>query len=223
MKEEHSMYVKDKYNKLSDAEIVSLVVDEGNQEALTYLLYEKYYGRFCFLANRYYGTLFYLEDLIIELYLRLKGKKGDWKVLNSFQGKSSFETWLCRVASNLFLEKRPELIGFAEKTVSIDGTDNNGMVAGADSDDSIEEILLLEAINRLENQEYKFILLKGLEGYLPAEISQMLTEQRRKEGRMKYRSNETEIIPTADYIYMIKPRALKEVSNIMNLLEKEWL
>lgn len=219
------MYVKDKYSKLSDAEIVSLAVEKGNEEALTYLLYEKYYRRFCFLANRYYGTLFYLEDLIIELYLRLKGQKGDWKVLNSFQGKSSFETWLCRVASNLFLEKRPELIGFVERTVSIDGTDNNGTVKEPAPDENIEEVLLLEAINRLENEEYKFILLKELEGYSPAEIAKMLTEQRRKEGRMKYRSNKErdEIIPTADYIYMIKSRALKEVSDIMNLLEKEWL
>lgn len=219
------MYVKDKYSKLSDAEIVSLAIEKGNEEALTYLLYEKYYRRFCFLANRYYGTLFYLEDLIIELYLRLKGQKGDWKVLNSFQGKSSFETWLCRVASNLFLEKRPELIGFVERTVSIDGTDNNGTVKEPAPDENIEEVLLLEAINRLENEEYKFILLKELEGYSPAEIAKMLTEQRRKEGRMKYRSNKDgkEIIPTADYIYMIKSRALKEVSDIMNLLEKEWL
>lgn len=219
------MYVKDKYSKLSDAEIVSLAIEKGNEEALTYLLYEKYYRRFCFLANRYYGTLFYLEDLIIELYLRLKGQKGDWKVLNSFQGKSSFETWLCRVASNLFLEKRPELIGFVERTVSIDGTDNNGTVKEPAPDENIEEVLLLEAINRLENEEYKFILLKELEGYSPAEIAKMLTEQRRKEGRMKYRSNKErdEIIPTADYIYMIKSRALKEVSDIMNLLEKEWL
>lgn len=219
------MYVKDKYSKLSDAEIISLAIEKGNEEALTYLLYEKYYRRFCFLANRYYGTLFYLEDLIIELYLRLKGQKGDWNVLNSFQGKSSFETWLCRVASNLFLEKRPELIGFVERTVSIDGTDNNGTVKEPAPDENIEEVLLIEAINRLENEEYKFILLKELEGYSPAEIAKMLTEQRRKEGRMKYRSNKErdEIIPTADYIYMIKSRALKEVSDIMNLLEKEWL
>ena len=36
--------MKDKYDKLSDQEIISLVVKKGNEEVLTFLLYEKYYN-----------------------------------------------------------------------------------------------------------------------------------------------------------------------------------
>lgn len=227
------MYVKDKYDKLSDQEIIFLIVEKGNEEVATFLLYDKYYNRFCFLAYKYYSTLFYLDDLIDELYIHLKGDDRNWKVLRSFQFKSKLETWTCRVASNLFQEKRAELIGFQEKTVSINGPDMNSIMELPEPEpdnDPLEGVLLLEAISRLEVEDDRFILLKELEGYSPKEISQMLAEKWRKRGQIKMRKvtnasdgSVKEVIPTVGYIYTRKSRVLKEVSTIMDELKKECL
>ena len=227
------MYMKDKYDKLSDQEIISLVVEKGNEEVLTFLLYEKYYNRFCFLAYRYYRTLYYLDDLIDELYIHLKGDDRGWKVLRSFQFKSKLETWTCRVASNLFQEKRAELIGFQEKTVSINVSDMKDVMDLPESEpdyDPLDAVLLLEAISCLEDEDDRFILLKELEGYSPKELSQMLAEKWKKRGQIKIRKvpntsdgSVKEVIPTVGYIYTRKSRVLKEVSTIMNELKKECL
>ena len=225
--------MKDKYDKLSDQEIISLVVEKGNEEVLTFLLYEKYYNRFCFLAYRYYRTLYYLDDLIDELYIHLKGDDRGWKVLRSFHFKSKLETWTCRVASNLFQEKRAELIGFQEKTVSINVSDMKDVMDLPESEpdyDPLDAVLLLEAISCLEDEDDRFILLKELEGYSPKELSQMLAEKWRKRGQIKIRKvpntsdgSVKEVIPTVGYIYTRKSRVLKEVSTIMNELKKECL
>ena len=227
------MYMKDKYDKLSDQEIIFLIVEKGNEEVLTFLLYEKYYNRFCYLVYRYYRTLYYLDDLIDELYIHLKGADRGWKVLKSFQFQSKLETWTCRVASNLFQEKRAELIGFQEKTVSISGTDMEGIMDLPESEpdiDPLDAVLLLEAISRLKDEDGRFILLKELEGYSPKEISQMLAEKWQKQGRMKMRKVQNtsdgsmkEVTPTVGYVYTRKSRALKEVSAIMDELKKECL
>lgn len=66
------MYVKDKYDKLSDQEIIFLIVEKGNEEVATFLLYEKCYNRFYFLAYKYYVTLCCLNVLIDKLYMHLK-------------------------------------------------------------------------------------------------------------------------------------------------------
>ena len=59
--------------------------------------------------------------------------------------------------------------------------------------------------------------------YSPDEIAIMLTKKRRLEGRLKIRIKEgTEIIPTADYVYMMKGRALKEVKQLVDQIKIEW-
>ena len=155
------------------------------------------------------------------------------QVLRSFQFKSKLETWTCRVASNLFQEKRAELIGFQEKTVSINVSDMKDVMDLPESEpdyDPLDAVLLLEAISCLEDEDDRFILLKELEGYSPKELSQMLAEKWRKRGQIKIRKvpntsdgSVKEVIPTVGYIYTRKSRVLKEVSTIMNELKKECL
>ena len=99
------MLLSKSYNDMSDREIVACVI-EGNEEAMLYLLYDRYEADLKFFAWKYYNSLAYLEDLVNYLYIQLKGKNADWQPLKSFQWKSKFRTWFCSVASHLFLEKR---------------------------------------------------------------------------------------------------------------------
>ena len=104
------MILHKSYRDMTDKEIVDLII-AGNEEAMLYLLYDRYENDLKFYAWRYYDSLAYLEDLINYLYIHFKGKNGDWQPLKSFQWKCKFRTWFCSVASHLFLEKRDELIG----------------------------------------------------------------------------------------------------------------
>ena len=106
------------YDDMTDKEIVDLII-AGNEEAM--LQYDRYENDLKFYAWRYYGSLAYLEDLTNYLYIRFKGKNGDWQPLRTFRWECKFRTWFCSVASHLFLEKRKELIGSGDKDGSIEG------------------------------------------------------------------------------------------------------
>lgn len=213
------------YSKLQAKQLVILIIEKENEEAAIYLLYLKYDKDIRFYAMRYYDSLEYLEDLSDEIYIQFKGKKSDWEPLKSFHWRCSFRTWYCSVVSHLFLQKRKELIGLGRNIVSIGKEDHtDGFESPIDSDEmSPTKVILLDAINRLSNSDYRFILVKELEGYSPDEIAIMLTKKRRVEGRLKIRVKDgTEIIPTTDYVYMMKGRALKKVKQLVNQIKIEW-
>jgi len=153
------------YKNMTDKDIVDLII-AGNEEAMLYLLYDRYENDLKFYAWRYYDSLAYLEDLINYLYIQFKGKNGDWQPLKSFQWKCKFRTWFCSVASHLFLEKREEMIGLGGKDGS-KGTDGGDKPIPEPTPEPENQklVMLMEAINRLENDDYRFILIKELEGY----------------------------------------------------------
>lgn len=209
------------YKTLTDKEIVDLII-AGNDEAMLYLLYDRYEKDLKFYAWRYYDSLAYLEDLTNYLYIQFKGKKGDWQPLKSFQWKCKFRTWFCSVASHLFLEKRDELIGFI-------GKDDSIVVNGGDKPlpepmpEPVNEklVMLMEAINRLENDDYRFILIKELEGYNHKEIAEMMVTKRKKENKVTFYNGKI-VVPDAHYVDMNKARALREVKAIVELIKIDW-
>ena len=206
---------------MTDKEIVDLII-AGNEEAMLYLLYDRYENDLKFYAWRYYDSLAYLEDLTNYLYIQFKGKKGDWLPLKSFQWKCKFRTWFCSVASHLFLEKRDELIGLG-------GKDDSIVVNGGDKPlpepkpetENQKLVMLMEAINRLENDDYRFILIKELEGYNHKEIAEMMIAKRKKENKVTFYKGEI-VVPDAHYIDMNKARALREVKAIVEQIKKDW-
>ena len=212
------------YKDISDKDLVGMIL-KGNEEATLYLIYNRYEKDLRFLSMRYYDSLIYLDELSDELYIKLKGKNGDWAPLKSFQWKCSFRTWLNSVASHLFLEKRDELIGFGNKSVYIDETEENSekLISSKKIEENQNLVLLLEAINRLSDKDYRFVLLKDLEGYDSKQISVMLAKKRRDEGRLKTRTdkdgNANDIVPTSAYIHMIRHRAILEVSSIVKQIK----
>ena len=210
-----------KYSELPDKEIVDLII-AGNEEAILYLLYDRYENDLKFYAWRYYDSLAYLEDLINYLYIQFKGKKGDWLPLKSFQWKCKFRTWFCSVASHLFLEKRDELIGLGGKDGS-KGTDSGDKPLPEPKlePENQKLVMLMEAINRLENDDYRFILIKELEGYNHKEIAEMMVSKRKKENKVTFYKGKI-VVPDAHYVDMNKARALREVKAIVEQIKKDW-
>lgn len=213
------------YSMISDKELVALIVDKRNEEAAMFLIYNKYEKDLRYYAMRYYDSLEYLDELSDEVYIQLKGKNVDWTPLRSFQWRCSFRTWFCSTVSHLFFQKRKELIDLGDYSDSIE-TDEDGRPCTdlpAPEENNYEKVILLEAIGRLENGDYRFILIKELEGYNPSEIAQMLTQKRIAENRLRKRpTTGADIIPNAGYIYMIKMRALKEVKQLIEIIKTEW-
>lgn len=215
------MILHKSYGDMTDKEIVDLII-AGNEEAMLYLLYDKYENDLKFYAWRYYDSLAYLEDLINYLYIQFKGKKGDWQPLKSFQWKCKFRTWFCSVASHLFLEKRDELIGLGGKDGS-KGTDGGDkpLPEPKPEPENQKLVMLMEAINRLENDDYRFILIKELEGYNHKEIAEMMVAKRKKENKVTFYKGKI-VVPDAHYVDMNKARALKEVKAIVEQIKKDW-
>ena len=206
---------------MTDKEIVDLII-AGNEEAMLYLLYDRYENDLKFYAWRYYDSLVYLEDLINYLYIQFKGKNGDWQPLKSFQWKCKFRTWFCSVASHLFLEKRDELIGLGGKDGS-KGTDGGDkpLPEPKPEPENQKLVMLMEAINRLENDDYRFILIKELEGYNHKEIAEMMVAKRKKENKVTFYKGKI-VIPDAHYVDMNKARAIRVVKAIVEQIKKDW-
>lgn len=204
------------FELLNEQQIVTLIT-EGNEEAMLYLLYDKYAKDLEFFAWQYYHTTAYLDDLTNALYIHLKGSNGDWAPLKGFQWRCSLRTWFCSVASHLFQKKRRELIGLPHAEYSIDTKRvENAMY----ENDNIKLVILMEAINRLQNDDHRFILIKELEGYNHTEIAQMLAAKRIAENRTSsYKGKQ--VVPDAHYVDMNKARALKEVKVIVEQLKQE--
>ena len=215
------MILHKSYRDMTDKEIVDLII-AGNEEAMLYLLYDRYENDLKFYAWRYYDSLAYLEDLINYLYIQFKGKNGDWQPLKSFQWKCKFRTWFCSVASHLFLEKRDELIGLGGKDGS-KGTDGGDkpLPEPKPEPENQKLVMLMEAINRLENDDYRFILIKELEGYNHKEIAEMMVAKRKKESKVTFYKGQI-VVPDAHYVDMNKARALREVKAIVEQIKKDW-
>lgn len=215
------MILHTSYKDMTDKEIVNLII-AGNEEAMLYLLYDRYENDLKFYAWRYYDSLVYLEDLINYLYIQFKGKDADWQPLQSFQWKCKFRTWFCSVAAHLFLEKRDELIGLGGKDDSIGVKSGDKPLPKPNLEtENHNLVMLMEAINRLENDDYRFILIKELEGYNHKEIAEMMVAKRKKEKKVTFYNGKI-VIPDAHYIDMNKARALKEVKAIVKQIKKEW-
>jgi RNA polymerase sigma factor (sigma-70 family) len=215
------------YEEYDDKKTIELVLS-GNAEAMLYLIFKKYTPLLKKLYRRYYGSTdnyYYLEQLQVELFIHLKSD--DWHSIRDFGWRSSFGTWLGTVAGNLFIKKMSELIGIEKYPVSIGEDEENGEIdlpdPGHPHEDDIHMIMLIEAIQRLEDKDQRFVLLKEFDGYSPKEIASQLELKRRKENRLKINKEDgSEIIPTAEYIHMLKGRAKKNLIGITNELRKEY-
>lgn len=89
------------YKEYDDHNLINLVLS-GNNEAMLFLLFDRYAPLLKKLCHRYYGDVFYLEQLQVNLLIHLKSN--DWHALRNFGWRSSFGTWLGTVAGHLFIK-----------------------------------------------------------------------------------------------------------------------
>ena len=215
------------YKDFDDRQIIDMVLSDGNEEAMLFLIFERYLPLLKKLCMRYYGDLYYLEQLQVELLILLKAN--DWHPVRGFGWRSSFGTWLGTVAGNLFIKKMPELIGIDKFPVSIGESGEDGEVNIPEPEPPHENdmhmTLLIEAIQQLEDKDQRFILLREFDGYTPKEIARQLEAYRRKENRLKTKKVNgqiEEIIPSAEYVHMLKGRAKDNILVIISELKKEF-
>lgn len=207
------------YSELTDKELITLVMDD-NKEAVLYLLYDRYYRDLEYYARKY-NCLEYLDEMINCLYLHLRGNDLDWRVFKNFKWESGLRTYLSSIVSDQFLKYKKKMIvidnsnvnksDYGKRTASVDGI----------YDEDIRKVMLMEAISRLKNEEYRLILIKELEGYRHDEIAKMIEEKRKRENKVATYKHEI-VVPNAHYVDMIKARAVKEVRIIVEQIKKEW-
>lgn len=214
------------YKEYDDRKLIDMVLS-GNDEAMLFLIFDKYSPLLKKLCRRYYGDLYYLEQLQVDLLILLKNN--DWHSIRNFGWRCSFGTWLGIVAGNLFIKKMPELIGIEKYPVSIGGDGENGEIGIPEPeplhDNDMNMIMLIEAIQLLEDKDQRFVLLREFDGYTPKEIAVQLENYRRRENRIKTRMVDglcEEIIPTPEYVHMLKGRAKDNIRVTISELRKEY-
>lgn len=201
------------YAEMTDLEIRDLIINDNNEEAVLYLIYDRYADAIRYKAYSIYKTFDYLDDLNQILFMHLRGRKGDWRTLRTFRNDARFSTWFIgHVVNNLFLSKRRLMIG-------TEGFHN--LLVETDPDKPMPEpkpeprkddrmVMVMEAITKLKNDEYRLILIKELEGYNHTEIAAMIELKRKKENKVKYYAGKP-ITPNAAYVDQAKAKALLEV------------
>ena len=204
-----------KYSLLSDKEIVNQILS-GNEEIVLYLLYDKYAQDIRYFAWKYFENFDMVDELITDLYLYLRGEKLDWAKFRTFTYRSKMRTWMSSIISNFCKEKRKKMIDEANKAESIDIKRYIAMGAKEALDPRIP--IMLEAINKLKNEEYRLILIKDLEGYSHADIAKMIIEKRKREGKQRMYNGKL-VVPDAHSVDCDKARAIIELRKIMQQIK----
>lgn len=204
-----------KYSLLSDKEIVDQIL-LGNEEVVLYLLYDKYAQDIRYFAWKYFENFDMVDELITDLYLYLRGEKLDWAKFRTFTYRSKMRTWMSSIISNFCKEKRKKMIDEANKAESIDI--KRYIAIGAKEAIDPRFPIMLEAINKLKNEEYRLILIKDLEGYSHADIAKMIIEKRKREGKQRMYNGKL-VVPDAHSVDCDKARAIIELRKIMQQIK----
>lgn len=207
------------YDALSERELIDAILS-GNEEAAIYLIYNRYYRDLRYLCFDYCGSHEYIDDVCHEVYILLKGKNGDWHPLSTWRGESTFRTWLNHAVQNYLRNYREDLIGLRENKLYSDDEDDQDPVEKVIADqptleENLQKVLLLEAINKLKNQDQKLVILKELQGYSHEEIAAILNQVRRSENRIKQNKEGKEIWADARAVDVLKQRAVAQLKEAL--------
>lgn len=227
--QDNNKILRDKYDSLTDGELIDLIVTEPHDEdAVLYLLYIRYNSLFRKVYYYIDKTGEFFEDCLHDLFMYLRGSDGSWKKVGTFDGDGTFSGWLWQVAKREFPKSFKKLI------------DNGSVVVSMDSDDSIKpiiqdtddpeknydrrllKVLLLEAIGKLKQDERRFICLKRLEDYSSKEIAEMLKMVWERDGVVKYNKGEV-VVPTEAYVNSSSQKARHDLKKLLNDLREEIL
>ncbi len=151
--------------------VVSLFVEEyelaraikqGDQKALKFF-YEKYSGKMLAICMRYLSDRMLAEDVMIEAFMKIFDKIGQF----SFQG--SFEGWVKRIMVNESLMKLRSM-----KMLELDIESQNIQLPSTSMNDSLAEKEILAMIMDLPAGYRTVFNLYAIEGFSHAEIAEKL-------------------------------------------------
>lgn len=222
---------KDKYNNLSDKEIVDLIIAQPHdEEAATYLVYDRYEPLCISICQKTLGGVQRLDELQSELFMLLKGKNHDWHALSTFGWRSTLGRWLSITAYNLSLELRRQLIENNGETLSLDtgrtGYDSepHSFDIPVDEEEQRERrynmMVLNEAIQMLENPDQRFVVTCRLKGYSSKETAQMLQVHWDANDIVHYNNKKQIIKPDSGYIDNLFKRGYDKATETYNKLNK---
>lgn len=152
------------FKSLTDKELLDAVLN-NDEDAIEYLLFFRCDKLFSFIIRRTFSSNVKKEELITEFYLFLQ--KNDWEKLRKFSFLSSLDTWLSTVLVRFFDDKKENITTTDEKSSLID----ENIVEVEENNSDMLRFELLDAINGLENEKYKYVLLSEWKGMKADEIA----------------------------------------------------
>lgn len=130
-------------------------------------LYREHVGRVYGLCLRMTGQAATAEDLTQDTFVSA------WKSLPGYEGRSSFSTWLHRIAVNAVLASRRGPRGRLETSLTNEDGDEMELMA-EDAMDEATPIDLERAIGSLPAGARDIVVLHGIYGYSHEEAAGML-------------------------------------------------
>ena len=127
-------------------------------------LYREYSGRVYGLCLRMTRDAAAAEDCVQEAFINA------WRALDRFETRSSFSTWLHRIAVNVVLGKRRRTSFMAEKPMETEELNDREWSL----DTPVEESEIEAAIAALPDGARDVLVLSGIYGYSHIETAQML-------------------------------------------------
>jgi len=163
--------------KKDDFELVRASRD-GDQEAFGELV-RKYQGKIYSLAYGMVGNHADADDLAQEIFLKT------YRNIKKFRFKSSFYTWLYRIATNTIISRRKKLRGDSHlelkpQVLDIEGSPYLATRLGGEKGDramSSKEMKkdIYRAIDTLSDKHKKVVVMHDIEGIPHSEIAQILS------------------------------------------------
>jgi len=163
--------------KKDDFELVRASRD-GDQEAFGELV-RKYQGKIYSLAYGMVGNHADADDLAQEIFLKT------YRNIKKFRFKSSFYTWLYRIATNTIISRRKKLRGDSHlelkpQVLDIEGSPYLATRLGGEKGDramSSKEMKkdIYRAIDTLSDKHKEVVVMHDIEGIPNSEIAQILS------------------------------------------------
>lgn len=181
------------YQQLNDKELIVRIVQD-DAAAVEYLFFVKCRPMFQRIVYQLFSNNVEIEELIGEFYLYVR--KNDWAKLKSFEGKSALMTWLTVVATRFFVNNRQDLVNLQD-TIAQNVQDLTNQLQS--NDQAINKMELYDAVFKMSNPKYRWVILADLNGNTSQEMSIALHT-------------------TVGNIYNYRKRGIIELKEILN----EW-
>ncbi len=216
------------YDDLTDRRLVELATKPkdgiANEEGIAFLLYNRYDP----LLTAIYKDIFsknmeLYNDCIGDLFLYLQKGEPKWSKLSNIRWEGNFGVWLSPTARHRFVEYKSILLG--RHSGYEDSVDEkvDGKPKVQIPDLGVEEyeqremrVLLLEAIQMLNNADQRFVIVKRLRGYNGHEIAELLKKRWKKHGKACKKGKS--FTPNNLYVNNLIRDAKKELKIILNEL-----